>query len=155
MPKVKYHVRLSEEERATLQDLISKGSSPARSIMRAHVLLAANENRPGTKRSETAIAKQWNVHPQTVHTIRKTYAEKDLEATIHRKKRETPPVPPKITGDVEAKIIALSCSTPPSGRSRWTLRLLAEKAIELQYVDSISHQAVGHILKKRVKASSS
>ena len=81
--------------------------------------------------------------------------KKGLQAALGRKKRETPPVAPKITGEVEAKIIALSCSSPPPGRSKWSLRLLADKAVELQYIDSISHEAVGRLLKKRTKTSSS
>lgn len=154
MPKVKYHVRLSKKERAFLLGIISKGAASAKSIMRANVLLAADENNPRGKKSETEIAELFNVHPQTVHTIRKDYSEKGL-AVLSRKKRETPPVEPKITGEVEAKIIALSCSTPPSGRSKWTLRLLADKAVELEYIDSISYVAVGKLLKKRVKTTSS
>jgi hypothetical protein len=67
---------------------------------------------------------------------------------------ETKPIEPKITGEVEAKIIALSCSNPPDGRSKWSLRLLADKAVELQYIESISHEAVGRLLKKRTQAAS-
>ena len=155
MPKVKYHVRLSKKERTSLLDIVSKGSASARTIMRANVLLAADENNSNGKKSEAEIAELFNVHPQTVHTIRKEYTEKGIDATINRKKRGTPPVEPKITGDVEAKIIALSCSSPPSGRSRWSLRLLADKSVELGYVDSISHEAVGRLLKKRTQASPS
>ena len=155
MPKNKYQVRLSKEDRMILLDLVSKGSAPARSIMRAHVLLAADENSPDGKKSEAELADRFHVHLQTVHTIRKAYSEEGLEATISRKKRETPPVEPKITGEVEAKIIALSCTTPPTGRSRWSLRLLADKSVELQYIDSISHEAVGRLLKKRIETSSS
>ncbi|HAG10010.1 MAG TPA: hypothetical protein DCK76_01090 [Desulfotomaculum sp.] len=81
-------------------------------------------------------------------------SEHGLQVAIDRKKRSTPPVEPKLTGEVKAKIIALSCSAPPSGWSRWTLRLLADKAVELQYVDSVSHVAVGRLLKKRTQAPS-
>ena len=149
MPKVKYHVRLSPKERKTLLDLVSKGTASARAIMHANVLLAADENNPSGKLSEMEIAKLFHVHQQTVHAIRKRYAQDGLSAAIDRKKRETPPVERKITGEVEAKIIALSCSSPPQGRSRWSLRLLADKAVELNYIDSISHEAVGRLLKKR------
>jgi transposase len=155
MPKNKYHVRLSKTDRATLLDLISKGTASARSIMRAHVLLAADVHSPDRKMSESEIAERFHVHLQTVHTIRKTFSEKGLEDVISRKKRGTPPVEPKITGEVEAKIIALSCTTPPSGRSRWSLRLLADKSVELKYIDSISHEAVGRLLKKRIETTSS
>lgn len=155
MPKVRYHVRLSEEERKTLLNLVSKGSTSAKSIMHANVLLAADENGAGGRKSEAEIAELFHIHPQTVHTIRRQYSEKGLQAALGRKKRKTPPVEPKITGEVEAKIIALSCSSPPAGRSRWSLRLLSDKAVELQYIDSISHEAVGRLLKKRTETTSS
>lgn len=154
MPKVRYHVRLSDEERKTLLKMVSMGSASAKSIMHANVLLAADENAEGTKKSETEIAELFHVHPQTVHTIRQQYSEHGLQVALGRKKRSTPPVEPKLTGEVEAKIIALSCSTPPPGRSKWTLRLLADKAVELQYIESISHVAVGRLLKKRIKTTS-
>jgi hypothetical protein len=149
MPKIKYHVRLSSEEREYLLELVSKGSTTAKSIMHANVLLTADENNPGSRKSEVEIAELFHVNQQTVHAIRKLFSEKGLETAIGRKKRETPPIEAKITGEVEAKIIALSCSTPPPGRSKWSLRLLADKAVELQYIDSISHEAVGRLLKKR------
>ena len=112
MPKVRYHVRLSDEERKTLLKMVSMGSASAKSIMHANVLLAADENAEGTKKSETEIAELFHVHPQTVHTIRQQYSEHGLQVALGRKKRSTPPVEPKLTGEVEAKIIALSCSTP-------------------------------------------
>ena len=147
MPVIKYRVILSDKERSKLAGIISKGTASARSIMHAHVLLAADESK-GRKRSEKEIASLFLVNPQTVHTIRKTYATEGLDAAIGRKKRQTPPIQPKITGDVEAKIIALSCSEPPEGRSKWTVRLLADKAVELQIIDSISHESVFRLLKK-------
>ena len=131
MPKVKYHVRLSEDERKTLLKIVSKGSASAKSIMHANVLLAADENNADERKGEAEIAELFHIHPQTVHTIRKQYSEKGLSTALGRKKRKTPPVEPKITGEVEAKIIALSCSSPPTGRSRWSLRLLADKAVEI------------------------
>ena len=73
-----------------------------------------------------------------------------LESTIYRKKRETPPVPAKVTGDVEAHIVTLACSEPPEGYERWTVRLLADKCVELNYVDSLSHMTVSRVLKKRI-----
>jgi len=154
MPIVKYRVCLSTEERKELLDIVSKGAASARAIMRANVLLTADENGPEGRKSESEIAKLFYVNRQTVHSIRKQYSENGLSATISRKKRETPPVEPKITGEVEAKIIALSCSSPPEGRARWSLRLLADKSVELSIIDSISHEAVGRLLKKRTQASS-
>lgn len=155
MPKIKNHVRLSLDERNILLDLIRKGTAPAKSIMHANVLLAADENAGDIKKSEIEIAKLFHVNQRTVHTIRNRYSESGLEAALGRKKRETPPVKAKITGEVEARIIALSCSSPPAGHSKWSLRLLADKAVELQFIDSISHEAVGRLLKKRTEASSS
>jgi hypothetical protein len=155
MPKTKYHVGLTEDERKALLNLISKGSGTAKSIMHAKVLLVADENSISGKKREGEIAELLHVNKQTVHTIRKQYSEKGLNAAIGRKKRETPPVAPKITGEVEAKIIALSCSAPPPGRSKWSLRLLADKTVELQYIDSISHEAIGRLLKKRTQTTSS
>jgi transposase len=153
MPKNKYHVRLKKMERKRLLDIVSKGSASAKAIMHANVLLSADEINSDVRKSEAEIAALYHVNPQTVHTIRRRYSEKGLGAALSRKKRETPPVAPKITGEVEAKIIALSCGVPPEGRSRWSLRLLADKAVELQYIDSISHEAVGRLLKKRTQTA--
>lgn len=83
-----------------------------------------------------------------MQTVRSSYCEKGLEATINRKKRETPPVPAKVTGEVEAHVVALACSEPPEGYSKWTLRQLADKTVELGYIDSISHVTISTILKK-------
>ena len=96
MPKAKYHVRLSESERKTLLKMVSKGSASAKSIMHANVLLAADENGRGGRKSEAEIAQLFNVHPQTVHTVRQLYSEKGLQAALGRKKRKTPPVAPKM-----------------------------------------------------------
>ena len=111
MPKVKNHVCLSSDERNTLQNLVSKGTAAAKSIMLyTNVLLAADEMNIHGRKSEAEIAKLFHVTKQTVHTIRQQYSEKGLDTAIHRKKRDTPPVPAKITGVVEARVIALSCS---------------------------------------------
>ncbi len=147
MPVIKYRVVLTDAERKRLISITSKGSSPAKMIMHAHVLLCADES-GCRKLSEKEIANHLSVNFQTVHSIRKTYALSGLDAALGRKKRSTPPITPKITGDVEAKIIALSCSSPPEGRSRWTLRLLADKVVELRIVESISHETIHRTLKK-------
>ena len=147
MPVIKYRVILTDKERNKLIKVITKGSASAKMIMHANVLLAADEGNT-KKQSEKEIANMYRINSQTVHTIRKTYATQGLDAALGRKKRKTPPIQPKITGDVEAKIIALSCSEPPEGRSKWTLRLLTDKVIELQIVESISHESVYRLLKK-------
>jgi len=151
MPMKKYHVCLTADERKKLHNIVSKGTSPAKMIMHANILLAADENNNiGKKKSEIEIAEIYNVSKQTVHNIRKLCSEQGLVKALGRKKRKTPPVPPKITGDVEARIIALSCSEPPKGRAKWTLRLLADKVVELEILDSISYVTVRKVLKKTI-----
>ena len=147
MPSIKYVIELSNHDRAELLDIVKKGKSPARTILRANILLASDK---GSDKYMTVseIATAYHTTPTTVQTVRTSYCEKGLEATINRKKRETPPVPAKVTGEVEAHVIALACGQPPEGYSKWTLRLLAERTVELGYIDSISHVTVSTILKK-------
>ena len=94
------------------------------------------------------IANVYHTTPTTVQNVRASYCEKGLEATIKRKKRETPPVSAKVTGEVEAHVIALACGDPPEGYSKWTLRLLADRTVELGDIDSISYVTISTILKK-------
>ncbi|GBF77332.1 helix-turn-helix domain-containing protein [Paenibacillus sp. 598K] len=148
MKNQSYPIRLTPEEQQTLQRLCSKGKATARSIRRAQILLWADENRSEGKLRDKEIAQRLEIHTNTVHLVRKRFVEEGLQKTIERKKRLTPPNPPKVTGELEARILALSCSEPPAGRSRWTLRLLADKAVELQYIDSLSYDTVDRILKK-------
>ncbi|WP_234340144.1 IS630 family transposase [Gorillibacterium timonense] len=148
MRPISYPISLSEEERNQLTVVVSKGKASARAIRRAHILLAADKNREGGALKEREIAERLGVHPNTVYAIRKAYTEQGLDGAVKRKKRVTPPVAPKITGEVEARIIALSCSAPPEGRSRWTLHLLANRAVELQYVEGLSYETVRQVLKK-------
>lgn len=147
MPSVKYIIELTDKDRKTLKDIVAKGTSPAKSILRANILLASDKNK---KKHMTVaeIAEAYHTTPTTVQNVRTSYANNGLEATINRKKRVTPPVPPKVTGDVEAHIIALPCSDPPEGYRKWTLRLLAEKCVELNYAESLSHVTVSRVLKK-------
>ena len=115
MPKKVYKIELSEEERAILEKIVSTGKTTAKSIRRSNILLATDDKRV-PKIPIREVAEIYNVSPNTVNTIRKSYAEKGLEGTIKRKKREMPPIAPKITGEIEAKIIALSCNAPPEGK---------------------------------------
>lgn len=147
MPSIKYLIELTTTERDTLTELVTKGKTSARTILRANILLASDRN-ANHRMTVAEIADIYHTTPTTVQTVRSTYAEKGLEATISRKKRETPPVPAKVTGEVEAHIIALSCSQPPQGYSRWTVRLLANKCIELGFVDSINYSTISRTLKK-------
>lgn len=147
MPSFKYVIELSEQDKTVLMDIVKKGSRPARKILRANILLASDRQ---SERYMTIsqIAEAYHTTPTTVQNVRTSYCDKGLEATLNRKKRETPPVEPKVTGEVEAHVIALACGEPPEGYSRWTLRLLASKTVELGYVDSISHVTISNILKK-------
>ena len=147
MPSVKYVIELSDADRKALQDIVTKGKSPAKAILRANILLASDRNNK-KHMTVTEIAETYHTTPTTVQTVRTSYVNNGLEATVTRKKRESPPVPPKVTGDVEAHIIALACSDPPEGYSKWTLRLLADKCVELNYAESLSHMTVSRILKK-------
>lgn len=147
MPTIKYVIELSKDEREVLLDLVSKGQAPAKTILRANILLASD--RANKKHMTVAeIAEAYHTTATTVQRVRTSYANKGLVETINRKKRETPPVPAKVTGDVEAHILALACSDPPEGYERWSVRLIAEKSVELNYIDSISHMTVARILKK-------
>lgn len=146
MPIQKYEVSLSATKRKRLTKMVKSGRIPARTILRANILLAVDKNgkRPMTVQ-EAAIA--FNTSATTVQNVRTCYGERAL----NRKRRETPPVEAKVTGEVEAHIIALACGEAPEGYAKWTLRLLADRSVKLGYIDSISHTQVGRILKKRNK----
>ena len=102
----------------------------------------------GIVQKQEDIAKQLCTTTVTIYKVSKQFVEEGLHATLFRKVRETPPIQPKATGDVEARIIALACSEPPQGRTRWTLRLLESKVVELQIIDAISDNTIGRLLKK-------
>ena len=147
MPKIKYIIELTNEERNKLNKIIRTGSSQAKVILRANILLVSDcsYGKPPTV-SETA--KRFSTTATTVQTVRTAYAENGLDGALYRKKRLTPPVQPKVDGNLEAHIIAICCSEPPKGYERWTLRLIADKCVELGYLDSISHMTVKRTLKK-------
>ena len=147
MPSIKYVIELSAEEKAKLTEIVTKGNSPARTILRANILLTS-DRQSEKYMTVSEISKAYHTTPTTVQNVRASYCGKGLEATIHRKKRETPPVPAKVTGEVEAHVIALACGEPPEGYAKWTLQLLANKTVELGYIDSISHTTIRTILKK-------
>ena len=147
MPSIKYVIELSNQEKIRLMEIVKKGNSPARTILRANILLASDKQNDRYM-TVSEIANAYRTTPTTVQTVRASYCKKGLEATITRKKRETPPIPAKVTGEVEAHVIALACGQPPEGYSKWTLRLLANKTVELGYIKSISHVTVSTILKK-------
>ena len=142
----KYIVRLTEQEREQLDALVRKGKAAASKINHAHILLKADADGAGW--SDEEIAAAFAVHTRTVAGIRERFVAQGLEAALHRKKQEHPSRPPSCDGEAEAHLIALRCSEPPPGHARWTLRLLAEKAVELEIVASTSHETVRRTLKK-------
>ncbi len=143
-------IRLSEEEQLFLTSIVKSGVHPAKEIIRARVLLLLDRTGKTDHVRYNRTAERVGISVQAVYNMRDEYLDnQDIHSYLTRKKRETPPVPAKVDGKVEAEIIALACSKAPEGHSRWTLRLLAERAVALNIVDSISHVRVQQILKKR------
>ena len=139
------HISLTEQQREHLNHLTRKGAAPARVQTRARILLLADRN-SGPCRPNKAVAEATRTHPVTVGRLCRTLAQQGMDAALYDKPR--PGATPKITGEIEAKLVTLACSEAPLGRGRWTLRLLAEKMVELGYLESISNQAIGQRLKK-------
>lgn len=148
MKPKKYKVRLTNEEREELKNITKREKHSSATIKRANILLNLDENY-GPVRQQAEIASQLSTTTSTIYIVSKQFVQEGLQATLSRKVRETPPRQPIATGEVEARIIALACSKPPEGRTRWTLRLLEEKVVELQIVDAISDNTIGRLLKKR------
>lgn len=143
-------IRLSEAEQLYLKDFVKNGSHKAKEIIRARVLLMLDRTGKTDHVRYNRTAEYAGISVKAVYNMRDEYLKnQDIHSYLTRKKRVTPPVKAKVDGEVEAKIVALACSEAPEGHSRWTLRLLAEKAVELNVIDSISHVRVQQILKKR------
>lgn len=148
MSNVKYRVELTEGERDELLGVVTRGSGPAATVRRANILLAVDRGpSAGLRMTDAQAAAAYHASEQTVRDVKRQMVEEGLAATLARKRRERPSRV-KLDGEAEAKIVALTCTDPPEGHARWTLRLIAEKAVELGYVESISHVAVGDMLKK-------
>lgn len=142
----KYIVRLSDEEREYLTGITTKGKAAAYKIKHAHILLKADAD--GPNQTDEEIAENFSVHKNTVSGVRQRLVEEGIESALNRKKQKNPPRMPKFDGEKEAKLIALRCGRPPEGHARWTLRLLADKVVELEISDSVSHETVRQTLKK-------
>lgn len=142
MARKKLHiVSLNEQEREELKQYLRKGKSSARSLTRARILLLADEGR-----DDEMIAETLKVSKSTVSRIRTRYCESGLDFALHEKARSGAPT--KIDGRIEAQLTLLACSEPPDGRSKWTVRLLTDRLVEMEVVDSISHMSVQRLLKK-------
>lgn len=148
-PKV-FTVGLSAADREFLIKLTTTGVHPARMIMRARVLLELDQN-AGPVPEQVVVAERAATSTTTVRVVAKRYTETggDVLATIERKPRETPPVAPIVTGEVEARLIKLACSTPPEGFSRWSLRLLERHVALCENLPDLDHSTIGRVLKKQ------
>jgi transposase len=142
-----YIVTLTSEERATLQQLISSGKAAARKLIHARILLKANSSKGGPGWNDSAISQALDVGTATIERVRKRFVEDGLEAALGRRKPKRQ-YKRKLDGDGEAHLIALACSESPEGSARWTLRLLADRMVALEYVDELSYQTVRRTLKK-------
>ncbi|MBU4398465.1 MAG: IS630 family transposase [Planctomycetes bacterium] len=145
--EAKYIVRLTMEERGTLESLVAEGRAAANKLLRARMLLKANVGQSGPGWTDEKIAEAFEVGPSTVHRLRQRLVEDGFEATLVRKPKVRHRAP-KLDGEKEARLVALACSGPPEGRARWTLQLLADKLVELDVVDSITAETVRGAAKK-------
>ncbi len=143
----KYIVRLSEEERLELQTIVKKLKGTSQKVNRAIALLHADADGPDWTNEQ--IAARTGLTPRSISSLRKKLVTEGFEVALHRTKRLCPSVPKKLDGMQEAKIIATRCGTPPEGFGKWTLRLLANQAVVLEIVDSISHETIRQTLKKK------
>jgi len=146
-------VALSTADRELLVKRVRTGSAPAQQVRRARILLELDENDPdreGPVPTQVVVAERAGVHVETVVKTSRVYAEfgGDVEATITRKKRLTPPVEPKVTGEVEARLIALACTRPPEGHARWSLRLLEKHVVLVDDIPNLDHSTIGKALKR-------
>jgi transposase len=145
--KKKYIVTLTQEERQMLQQMLSRGKAAARKLMHARILLKADTSDDGPCWRDKAIAEGLEVGDATVERVRKQFVEEGLDAALERRKPRRQ-YSRTLDGDGEAHLVALACSQAPEGRSRWTLRLLADRMVVLEYVDAISKDTVARALKK-------
>jgi transposase len=144
----KYKVTLTDEERNSLQALIAAGKAAAKKLTHARILLKADAAPGGPGWTDARIADALDVNVTTVERLRERFVEQGLDAALVRKQQERPSRARTFDGQAEAHLIALACSEPPDGRVRWTLRLLADKLVELAIVDTVSTETVRRLLKK-------
>jgi transposase len=144
---VRYKVTLTENEREQLQAILSKGKHSSQQFRNACILLNTDESSLAERPTNEQIAKILQVAPKTVERLKQRFVEEGFEACIDRK--SYPEVKDiKADGDFEAHLVAISCSKAPTGFARWSLRMLADKMVELNYAESVSHETVRQVLKK-------
>ncbi len=142
-----YRIELTDDQRAQLRGLVGTGVAPARMLTRARLLLKADHGEGGPGWSDTAIAGALDINPSTVLRVRRQFVAEGLAATLERKRPDRV-YPRSLDGDAEAHLIAVACGTPPDGRERWTLRLLADELVRREIVPAISYETVRQTLKK-------
>jgi transposase len=147
----KNEIKLSTGQREELEKFSKTGVHSAKLIKRAQIILLLDISGSGRAVKFEEIAQRLDVSLTTITKVKSAFLEAEsVSAFLQRKKRVTPPVEPKITGEVEARIIALACGKVPDGSARWTVRLLAEKSVELELIDSLSHMSVHNLLKNTI-----
>lgn len=144
---IRYKVTLTKEERDILTDIISKGKHTSQAYRNAYILLNTDKGDFSTPATNAEISRVLKVGMRTIDRVKKRFVEDGFESCLHRKPT-TRVYDKKIDGDVEAHLISIACSDPPAGFSKWSLRLLADKMVVLNYVESISHETVRTVLKK-------
>ena len=144
----RYRVTLTKEERTELTDISTKGKRAAQTVLYARALLLLDAGEYGPSWTVAKVAEAIGKTPRSLEKMKKRFVEDGLESAIERKKRTTPTREIQFGGAFEAKLIALACTTPPDGRSRWTIRLLAEKVVELNIAPAVSAMTVCNTLKK-------
>ncbi len=148
MANKKFVVKLSGEERAQLTGLISKGKTAAKTVLKARILLKADQGAAGEGWADEKICEALDTNVSMVSRVRETFVSQGFEAVLTRKQRETPPIAPIFDGERQAQLIALACSEPPEGYAHWTIRLLAEHVIERKIVKTAHFNTVSRALKK-------
>ena len=142
-------IELTPTQRKELAEFLKGGEHSVHLVRRAQIIMALDTSEGRTASRQEDIARIIGVSRQTVNDAKRDYmAAADVGSFLRRKALEKPPVEPKITGDVEAKIVAIACSPPPEGKARWTLEMLANRTVELKILDSISQMSVCRTLKK-------
>ena len=144
----KYIVRLTDQERVTLVEVVKKFKGTSQKVRRAQILLKADADGPNW--TDQRIAEAYSCRTKTVENIRQRLVERGFEETLNGAKRTESPTEKRLDGEKEAKVIAMRLGAPPKGYANWSLRLLARKVVELSIVDSISHETIRRTLKKTV-----
>jgi hypothetical protein len=143
-----YQVHLLPEQRDRLEDLTRNGHAAAKKILHAQILLLADRDHPNGRYPDTHIARTLGLHVNSVARLRKRFVLLGEAPALERKPRDTPPVPPKVDGRLEAQLLATCCAPPPDGHTRWTLTLLVEELTRGRFVTSICRETVRRALKK-------